>query len=205
MNERETTMIQQSSDTCPPGSGGASRMQTQGAESQSTSSAADAKEKVRDVTRRVKETASQAAAQAREKATKTAQKQKDMAADHLTALADALNETSQSLKDRDDQAVASLTGSAAKGLEQVSSYVRDRDLAAIFDDVQGWARRHPALFLGGCFLAGTVAARFLKTSAEKRRQRDGSDMEYLGDDFTGSEQASWRPQQQDASAQEISP
>jgi hypothetical protein len=42
--------------------------------------------------------------------------------------------------------------------------VREKDVNEMLRDVQQFARRQPALFIGGSFAAGLLAARFLRSS-----------------------------------------
>ena len=53
---------------------------------------------------------------------------------------------------------------AAGKLEQVADYFNNRDLRAIGRDVESFARRNPAIFLGAAFGLGLLAARFFKSS-----------------------------------------
>jgi hypothetical protein len=53
---------------------------------------------------------------------------------------------------------------AADQVERLSSYLQGNDLGRLVGDVERFARRQPAVFLGGMFLAGLIGARFLKSS-----------------------------------------
>jgi len=53
-------------------------------------------------------------------------------------------------------------------VDRVSRYLRDKDLPALVRDTEGFARRHPDLFLGGSLVAGVLLARFLKSSADRQ-------------------------------------
>ncbi len=53
---------------------------------------------------------------------------------------------------------------AARKLEDSARYFEDADLRTIASDVESFARQNPALFLGGAFAAGLLAARFLKST-----------------------------------------
>jgi len=57
---------------------------------------------------------------------------------------------------------------AANKLEQVADYFNNRDLRAIGRDVENYARRNPAVFVGAAFALGLVAARFLKSTPRGR-------------------------------------
>jgi hypothetical protein len=49
-------------------------------------------------------------------------------------------------------------------IKDFSSYLERADLRDISRDVESFARRQPALFIGGAFTLGLLAARFLKSS-----------------------------------------
>ena len=65
--------------------------------------------------------------------------------------------------------LARFAGSAADRIESLCQGLEGRDLHGALDAVESYARREPALFLGGTFLAGLLAARFLKASGERQR------------------------------------
>jgi hypothetical protein len=84
-------------------------------------------------------------------------------------LAEALYHTAQHLQEQHRDAVAQYTGQAAQGLERFSQTLRQRDLHAVVGQVEDFARRQPAVFIGSAALLGFLAARFLKSSAESRQ------------------------------------
>jgi hypothetical protein len=65
--------------------------------------------------------------------------------------------------------VANLTDSLAEQVERLSSYLRDRDVRALRDDLENLARRQPAVALGAAVAVGMLVARFIKSS-----QRSGN-------------------------------
>jgi len=128
----------------------------------------------------VKETAGQLADQAQEKASQVADQargvvasrlsdQKGRAAESLGGVAGALRQTSQSLRDQDQVGVTDYVDSAANQLERISGYLQNTDIGDLVDDVERFARRQPSVFLGGAFVLGLVAARFLKSSSRSSR------------------------------------
>jgi hypothetical protein len=116
------------------------------------------------VATQAQQTAGQVAGQARDQVASRLSGQKDRAAEGLTSVAQALRQTGQQLRDQDQQAFTGYIESAASQVERVSNYLRQRDLGQLIDDVEYFARRQPALFLGGTFVAGLLGARFLKSS-----------------------------------------
>jgi hypothetical protein len=123
-----------------------------------------AKETVGQVADQAQQAAGQMVGQAREQVSSRLAGQKDRAAEGLTSVAQALRHTGQQLRDQDEQAFTGYIDSAASQVERISNYLRNNDLGQLVDDVERFARRQPALFLGGTFVLGLLSARFLKSS-----------------------------------------
>ena len=96
--------------------------------------------------------------------------QKTRATEALGSVAVALRQSSQPLRDHNQVTLADYAGRAADQLEQLSTRVRERDLTELMDDVNRFARRQPALFVGAAFAVGALAARFLKSSPDGQRR-----------------------------------
>jgi hypothetical protein len=94
--------------------------------------------------------------------------QKDRATDGLGSLAEAVRKTSQPLRDSNQGTLAEYVEQVAERIERFSTDLRQRDLGDLMSDVHRFARRQPALFIGGAFAAGVIAARFLKSTSEHR-------------------------------------
>lgn len=89
--------------------------------------------------------------------------QRYRAADSLTTVATALRNTSQQFPAGGD-GMARYINQAADRVEDMAHYLHDRELGEIVDQVEDFARRQPAAFLGGAFALGVLGARFLKSS-----------------------------------------
>ena len=89
---------------------------------------------------------------------------KDRATDGLGSLAQAVRQSTQPFRENQQDTIAQYIEKAADQLDRFSSHLRQRDINDIVDDVQRFARRQPAVFIGAAFAAGVVAARFLKSS-----------------------------------------
>ena len=85
-------------------------------------------------------------------------------AEGLGTVKSTLQATGQQLRDGNLAFLAEPTESFATQLEQATNYLRDKDIDAVTQDVQAFARRNPAVFIGGAFLLGIAVARFLKSS-----------------------------------------
>jgi hypothetical protein len=109
---------------------------------------------------------------AKARATGAIDERKGNAAQSLGTVAEALREAATKLGEGEAGPLGSYAESAAEQVDKVARYLREKDLQSLSRDAQTFARRHPEVFLGGAFLAGIFAARFLKSSGQ--RQTTGS-------------------------------
>jgi hypothetical protein len=84
----------------------------------------------------------------------------------LSSVAQSLLASSHDLREQQHGA-SDLVGQAAQGIERVAKYLESTDPSEIARNTESWARRNPALFLGGAFVLGVLGARFLKSSASR--------------------------------------
>jgi hypothetical protein len=126
-----------------------------------TSQASELKEKLGD-------TAQQAAEQAR----LAAERGKQKIADGAQGVTAALRHASEGLRSDEQEELARYTSAVADKLEQLTGMLRNRDLSSMVADATRFAQRQPALFLGGAFTTGLLAARFLKSSGGHRPAAD---------------------------------
>jgi hemerythrin superfamily protein len=132
---------------------------------------AQAKAQARDMGAHVQHEAERLGAEAKAKGQTLLHEQQQAVAEHVGGLAEALHHTAQHLQEQHRDVVAQYTGQAAQGLERLSQTLRQRDLHAVVEQVEDFARRQPAVFIGSAALLGFLAARFLKSSAESRQGR----------------------------------
>jgi hypothetical protein len=123
----------------------------------------DLKRGTADVVGAAKETASTIANEAKEQMSTRVAAKKDKAAEGLSSVAEALRSSTGDIGDQ-VPFVGEYANKAAEGVEQLSNYIQTRTIGELIDDVEGFARREPALFLGGAFAIGLIAGRFLKSS-----------------------------------------
>jgi hypothetical protein len=114
----------------------------------------------------VREVSSAAREVARERAQGLFETNKAAACAGIHAFANALRAASY---DMDQGGLAQAAWRAAEKVEDFSRSLESRDVDAMIDAAQDYARRQPALFLGGAFAAGFALARFLKASSARRR------------------------------------
>lgn len=125
----------------------------------------------RDAAAKVKRAASSTASRAREEVGRYASDKKAVAAGRIDNCGSAMHETARSLEEKDPN-IAWFTHQAADKLQDVAEYMRDRDLGALRHDAEEVARRHPAIFFGGMFLAGLVLGNVVKASRRGRADRN---------------------------------
>jgi hypothetical protein len=98
--------------------------------------------------------------------------QKNRAADGLGGFADVIRNATDELRG-ENEALASYVDMVSDQVRRFADQIRERGVAEMMDDAARFARRRPALFIGGAFLVGFGIARFLKSSADR-----GDDREY---------------------------
>ncbi len=107
----------------------------------------------------------------KQKVTSRVDEQKNRAADGLGGIADVIRTASNELRS-ENEALASYVDMASDQMRRFADQIRERGVSDMMDDVSQFARRRPALFIGGAFLVGLGIARFLKSSAERGDDRD---------------------------------
>jgi hypothetical protein len=112
-----------------------------------------------------------------QRVTSRVDEQKNRAADGLGGIADVFRNAGNELRG-ENEAVARYVDMASDQLRRFAETIRQRGAADMMDDVTRFARRNPAMFIGGAFLVGIGIARFLKASADY-----GDDRPY--DNFSG--------------------
>lgn len=109
--------------------------------------------------------ASDVAGQAREQVNTQFDAQKDRAVETIGNVATAIRETGDKLKGVGP--LGDVAGRAADGIESVAQFFEGKKITDIVRDVERFARREPALFLGATFALGLIGGRFLKSSAHR--------------------------------------
>lgn len=104
-----------------------------------------------------------------DKAASTIDEQKAGLTGRLTGVADTVRRLSGTLHETEaDDAIsgyaAKYTDTAAQKIESIAKYFDSSEMKDIARDLESYARRNPAVFLGSAFAIGIMAARFLKSS-----------------------------------------
>ena len=121
-----------------------------------------------------KETAGQAYEVAAEKATTKLEEQKSTLSGGLASVAGSVRKVSENLRGPDVQDgiskfTAQYSDTAARKIEDVANYFEQKSVSEMYSDVETFARKNPAVFVGGAFALGLLAARFLKSGASSHR------------------------------------
>lgn len=122
-----------------------------------------AKDMVSETTSVAMEQAKRAAAQVGEQAKTTVDSRMSDVAQELGSVADAVRQTSFEVGG-ESQTVAQYGERIAEQLDGVSSYLNEKGVEDVLTDLQAFARRQPAVFLGGAFMLGIVVGRFIRSS-----------------------------------------
>ncbi len=114
----------------------------------------------------------QAIGKVKETATSIVDEQRTGLAAGITGIAETVRQIGENLNHDKENQIAALAGgygnNLADQIEKISGYVEDREITEIINDVETFARRNPALFVGAAFALGVLAARFLKSSATRK-------------------------------------
>jgi hypothetical protein len=96
-----------------------------------------------------------------------AEEQKDGVADRIGAIADRAHSTADELRDREAW-LAGLIDRGARELDEFADAVRHRDIASLWNSLESFARRQPALFMGAAVAAGFALTRVARASMERQ-------------------------------------
>jgi hypothetical protein len=133
---------------------------------------------VDQVTEQAKQQSQQLAHQARQQASnlasRTSEQAKSQLANHkhnasqsMVPIQSALRESAQQLRNQGQGQVGDYAEKAADRVERFSTYLRQTEVDEIMEEVRGFARRRPGLFVGSAAAVGFFATRFLKSTSEE--------------------------------------
>lgn len=126
--------------------------------------AGDAAESAKQVGRKAAHEAQNAVQAARDSARSSIDAGKHEVAQQVGHIARALRDTSETLRSDEFTTLADQGDLLAQRIEDAEHYLEERSLSELLEDVRAFARRRPAVFVGGMFALGLAAARFLQTS-----------------------------------------
>jgi ElaB/YqjD/DUF883 family membrane-anchored ribosome-binding protein len=135
------------------------------------------KEQATDLGRKATQGAREVATEAQSQARNRIERGKQDAASTLTSVATSLLQSGLQLRDDQQEMAGEYVERAARQIERAANYVQNADLREVVGEVEDFARRRPALFIGSAFAAGLLAARFLKSSRTSPRRAQDTPME----------------------------
>lgn len=150
--------------------------------------AEQAGQKINEATSVAKEQAKRAASQVTDQAKSTVDTRMSEVAHEVDSVADAVRQTTYEIGG-DSQTVARYGERIAEQLDTVSSYLNEKGVEDVLSDLQEFARRQPAVFLGGAFMLGMVVGRFMRSTSNNIHNRDmDTSYDHYNDEFsqTGS-------------------
>jgi hypothetical protein len=112
----------------------------------------------------VKDKAGELAGRARDRAASGIEDTLVRAAGEMHTVASALRQCGTDLNTGRDGVLTPYVEQVADQVDRLSGFLEKRSVDDLTRDVQSFARRNPAVFLGACFGLGVLAARFLKSS-----------------------------------------
>ena len=100
----------------------------------------------------------------------------DQAATGVERVAGSIRRVSADMETQQPQ-IAEFASTAADQAEALAGYLRENDMRQIVGNVEDFARRQPLVFIGGAFLLGMAASRFIKAAGgqnpDEGRRRSG--------------------------------
>jgi hypothetical protein len=129
-----------------------------------------------------------------QRVTSRVDEQKNRAAAGLGGIADVIGNAGAELR-MENEALASYVDAASNQMRRFADHIRERGVEDMLDDVNKFARRNPAVFIGGAFLIGLGVARFLKASANSSELRHYDEFSDV-DPMTAGE-SSYNPSESD--------
>lgn len=89
---------------------------------------------------------------------------------------DTLHEVARTLRNADegnDNPTGRYMSRAGEQVERAATFLQNTDPRQMLTQTEAFARRQPALFLGGAFALGVIAARFLKSGSKPDTDLEG--------------------------------
>lgn len=132
----------------------------------------DAVKQAKDVAQEAKEHGVSLAGDVKESVTSAAEGQKDKLAGLIDSLADSVHRSGKQLEGEQDW-IAKLIERGAGELGSLADTLRTNDLPTLVGNLDGLARRQPALFLGATVIAGFALARAGKVAVSGALPMEG--------------------------------
>jgi hypothetical protein len=148
-----------------PGSSGTGGAGDWGAATGGTaSSSPDLGDRAEDVAHRITDAADDLRHRAADEVQARVEGQKERAAESLEGVARSLRSASEQMSD--EMGIGRYMARAAEQVDNLASFLNNREVTDLMHDVEDFARRQPAAFVGSAFALGLLGARFLKSSRD---------------------------------------
>lgn len=125
------------------------------------------------MTARAKEAASTAGHKAVERVQERLADQVSRATGQLESVASSLRTAGAQMPA--DNGIGRYMVQAATQVDNLASFLNNREVGELVDEVEDFARRQPAVFIGGAFALGVLGARFLRSSRQNMGLDSGRD------------------------------
>ena len=112
----------------------------------------------------IEQKANQAAQRAAEQAKLSYDNARAQVSEQVGAVARAVESAAQTLREQDQTGLSRKVQPYVQKIENASTYLKDKSPRQLKEDIDRLARERPAWFLGGAFVLGVLAARFIKSS-----------------------------------------
>ncbi|MGI8562947.1 MAG: hypothetical protein ACR2MZ_05225 [Candidatus Dormibacter sp.] len=144
--------------------------------------AQQAKEQALQVTSSAKEQLQLATGSAQEKMREQVNIRSTQAGNQVDSIGQAMRKASDHLSGQGNQLPAKAAEQLAQRVEQLGGYLRQSDADRILGDLENYARQQPLILATAGLVVGVAAARFLKTSSQRRYQQGKPSPEPGGSD-----------------------
>lgn len=124
-----------------------------------------------DAARRMKEAAGTVIERGKQAASDAATKGAERVSSSAETTASALRRAAADVED-DNRMIGTALRKGAESIERAAQSLQGGDLSRVVDDLNGFARRQPALFLGASVALGFALARVGKTAIEQNSSAD---------------------------------
>ncbi len=113
------------------------------------------------------DTVSRTATDVKDQAVRGMEAGKDQASQQFADTADSVRQSANEFRDRQQTWLADLVDRGAEQLNRVSETLRSNDLQGLLNQLDGFARRQPALFAGASMIAGFALARMARVALDQ--------------------------------------
>lgn len=135
-----------------------------------------ARHEMRSLSEQARQQALEAKEQAKTQGREIISERKNWLGDEFHQVSDAVRRAGEELRrDGRHATLTRYTDQVADSADRAASYLWSHEVEDLAADLQDFTRRHPELVMGGLFIAGIAAARFLKATMPEPARRTDSE------------------------------